>query len=174
MPCHTEAFVKRLWILLATISTAVALVYGVAAYASVGQSSFTAKLDGYHEVPSLYTTGWGIVNIMISGDGRSITYELWYLNLEGDAAQAHIHFGIEGTNGGVMAFLCGGGGKPACPARAGTVRGVITTADIIGPADQGIERGNLEKAIHAIRAGAAYVNVHTSKYPAGEIRGQLK
>jgi len=161
-------------VLLAAVSAAVVVVYGVAALASVGQSAFTARLDGYQEVPSHYTSGWGIANIWIAGDGSSITYELWYVNLEADASMAHIHLGIEGTSGGVIAWLCGGGGKPACPARAGTVRGIITAADIVGPSDQGIGQGQLEKAIQAIRAGAAYVNVHTSKYPAGEIRGQLQ
>jgi hypothetical protein len=49
---------------------------------------------------------------------------------------AHIHFGQQhvATAGNTIAFLCGGGDKPACPAREGEVTGVIDTADVIGPA----------------------------------------
>ena len=51
--------------------------------------------------------------------------------------------------------------------------GVIDSADVIGPAGQGIEPGALQEVIRAIRAGAVYANVHTSKYGGGEIRGQV-
>ena len=85
-------------------------------------------------------------------------------------------------NGGIIAFLCGGGGKPACPETTGTVTGTITLADIIGPgpnpanpaADQGIEPGSFQEAVRALRAGAVYANVHSERFPGGEIRGQLR
>jgi CHRD domain len=86
---------------------------------------------------------------------------------------AHIHLGQRATTGGVIAFLCGGQDKPACPDREGTVTGVIDAADVSGPADQGIAAGELTEAIRALRAGAVYANVHTEKYRSGEIRGQV-
>ncbi|MDQ4029624.1 MAG: CHRD domain-containing protein, partial [Actinomycetota bacterium] len=76
--------------------------------------------------------------------------------------------------GGVIAFLCGGGGKPACPATHGTVEGTIRPADVIGPAAQGIAAGEFDELVRAIRAGATYANVHSGTYPAGEIRGQIR
>ncbi|GBC69603.1 hypothetical protein HRbin01_01305 [archaeon HR01] len=169
-----EYRLKKAYLLIATAAVALALLYGATAIASTGERSFSARLDGFQETPSHYTSGWGFINLWISDDGSSISYELWYVNLEADAAAAHIHLGAKGTTGGVIAFLCGGGGKPACPARAGTVRGTITAADILGPADQGIQQGEIGKVVQAIRAGAVYANIHTSKYPAGEIRGQLE
>ena len=45
---------------------------------------------------------------------------------------------------------------------------------MIGPAAQGIAAGNFSAVARTIQAGVAYVTVHTDKYPAGEIRGQLK
>ena len=107
-------------------------------------------------------------------DGSKANYTLTYADLEGGSVLfAHIHFGARGVNGGVIAFLCGGGGKPACPAAPATVTGTITAADIVGPAGQGIEAGSFDEAVRAIRAGAVYANVHTTRWGGGEIRGQV-
>jgi len=130
-----------------------------------------ARLSGFQEVPAVSTTGRGEFRGTING--QSISFRLTYSDLEGAVNAAHIHFGQSGVNGGVMAFLCGGGGKPACPA-SGTVAGDISAADILGPADQGIESGNFAEAIRALRSGATYANVHTTKFPNGEIRGQVR
>ena len=51
--------------------------------------------------------------------------------------------------------------------------GTITAADIVGPAGQGIEAGSFDEAVRAIRAGAVYANVHTTRWGGGEIRGQV-
>lgn len=85
---------------------------------------------------------------------------------------AHIHSGQKGVGAAVVAFLCGGGGKPACP-QAGTVTGTIVATDVIGPAAQGIKPGELDEFIRAIRRGVTYVNVHSTLFPTGEIRGQI-
>ena len=50
-----------------------------------------------------------------------------------------------------------------------------TLADVIGAAaGQGIEAGDFDEILAAMRAGIAYANVHTTKWPGGEIRGQLE
>ncbi len=64
------------------------------------------------------------------------------------------------------------GGTPVCP-QTGKVTGTITAANVIGPAGQGIAAGEFAEALRAVRKGVAYANVHSSKYPAGEIRGQI-
>jgi hypothetical protein len=106
---------------------------------------------------------------------------LSYANLEATATVAHIHFGQRGVAGGISAFLCGGtppqSNKPACPP-AGTVRGTVTAADVIGPdgsvGGQGIEPGQFLELVRAMRAGVTYANVHSTQWPAGEIRGQIR
>ena len=45
---------------------------------------------------------------------------------------------------------------------------------MVGPTGQGIDPGQYGELLRAIRAGATYANVHSSKYPGGEIRAQLK
>jgi hypothetical protein len=54
------------------------------------------------------------------------------------------------------------------------VTGTWTAADIIGPTGQGVEAGSFAEFVRALRAGAVYVNVHSSpRFPEGEIRGQV-
>jgi hypothetical protein len=150
------------------------------AVAESGKTSFKSDtLTGYQEAVSpgpISTIGTGTFEAEV--DGEVITYTLTYRDLEGVlvtggvVTQAHIHFGQRGVAGGVIAFLCGGP-KPACPPSPATVTGTITPADIAGPANQGIEPGSFDEAVRAIRAGAVYANVHTTRWPSGEIRGQV-
>ena len=46
-------------------------------------------------------------------------------------------------------------------------------SDVVGPANRGIAAGQMGSVIDAIRAGAAYGNVHSTMFPSGETRGQL-
>ena len=160
--------------LVLTLSLAVALLAAIAASAAVAHNDNgkgKARLDGWQEVPANSTTGEGSFRVRVRSDG--IHYTLRYEDLEANSLFAHIHFAQPNVNGGIIAFLCGGGDKPPCPAREGTVEGVIDMADIIGPAGQGIAAGELREAVRALRKGFVYANVHTSMFPGGEIRGQV-
>lgn len=131
-----------------------------------------ADLHGLFDVPAISTTGSGSFVARITDE--AIEYELSYADLEGTTTlAAHIHLGQHDVNGGVSAFLCGGGGKPACPPTFGSVSGTIIAADVIGPVGQGIAAGEFAELVHAIQNGATYVNVHTNKHPGGEIRGTV-
>ena len=145
------------------------LAAGVAARAD---ETVRARLHGFNEAPAVSSEGIGTFRAIIQED--SIKYVLRYSGLNSAAAAAHIHLGQRNVNGGVSAFLCGGGGKPACPPDGGTVSGTIDAADVIGPAGQGIAAGELDELIRAIRAGVTYANVHTATQGGGEIRGQLR
>jgi len=134
-----------------------------------------ANLSGYQETPStLSTPGSGRFTARIDADRQTIDYRLSYEGLEAPAIAAHIHLGARATSGGVSAFLCSGGNKPACPPAGGTVTGTITPTDIIGPTAQGIAPGEFAEVVRAIRNGAVYANVHSTLRPGGEIRGQLR
>ena len=135
-----------------------------------GRTTVVARLTGFQETPSISTGAHGRFRADIHRD--RIDFELRYDGLEGRVTVAHVHLGRRHSAGGVSAFLCGGGGAPACP-QSGTVRGTIVAADVIGPADQGIGPGEFREVARAIGAAATYANVHSSLFPAGEIRGQL-
>jgi hypothetical protein len=135
--------------------------------------SFKARLSGYSEVPAISTTGQGRLRLTLDEAGTSLAFELEYSELKGaTVSAAHIHLGAPRTNGGPVAFLCGGGGKPACPA-SGPVAGSIIAGDIVANAAQGVDAGDFAAFSEALRAGVTYANVHTDRFPNGEIRGNI-
>jgi CHRD domain. len=162
-------------IFISVVIAVAALILAGFAIADSVTRSFRASLDGYHETPlSISTNGTGSFRATLNPTGDELTYELQYSELEGgNTLFAHVHIGQIGTSGGVMFFLCGGGGKPACPNSPATVTGTVNASNIIGPSGQGVSAGDFQEAIGAMRAGAAYANVHTTVYPSGEIRGQI-
>jgi CHRD domain len=163
--------------LYAALIAALLLALGVGSYAIAGAGKNNLKSDtltGYQENPDVSSTGTGSFTATIDDDAQTIAYEFEFAALEGGTSLfAHIHFGKRAVNGGVSAFLCGGGDKPACPATEGTVTGVIDAADIVGPAGQGIEPGSFAELVAAMHAGHTYVNIHTPRWPGGEIRAQI-
>jgi hypothetical protein len=143
-------------------------------------------LTGFEEVPALSTPGNGEFKARISNDETQIQYELSYADLESAVTQAHIHIGNVSVNGGISVFLCTNLGNglattQPCPAAPATITGTITAADVspditatAGARAQGLGTGEMDELIRAIRAGATYVNVHTTGRGGGEIRSQIE
>jgi hypothetical protein len=162
-------------------------VLGVGAVATAdhndGSSNNGARMNGYQEVPSISTTGTGSFQIKFNRNNTA-DYVLSYRDVETAVSQAHIHFGQRSVNGGISVFLCrtppqAGPPSPAqnppvCPPMSGTVSGTVGPNDLIGPNSQGMEpitAWNEFKA--AVKVGHTYANVHSSRFPGGEIRGQI-
>lgn len=166
---------KTRWLATAPLIAAASL--GLASSGSSNefhaQRFFHARLKGANETPAVSTVASGDARLTISEDETELSFRLRYDGLEGNVTAAHIHLGQAGIAGGVIAHLCGGGGKPACPAPPADVTGTIVAADVTGPAGQGIAAGQLDEVIRALRQGLVYANVHSSMFPGGEIRGQL-
>lgn len=145
------------------------------------------KLVPYNETPStINSTGHGEFKATISADGTTIDYEETFQDLSSTVTQSHIHFGRPALTGGVVLFLCynpalitapaGVPTPPICPTTSpATVTGTLTQANVIAVPAQGIDAGaaGFAEMIKAIKNGAAYVNVHSTLHPSGEIRGRL-
>jgi hypothetical protein len=136
------------------------------------------RMHSYFEVPSLSSpTAKGSIEVRIRNTTPpTIDYTLTFSGLSSNAAQAHIHFAQRDVNGGIVAFLCGGGDKPTCGtapgSTSGTISGTIDSGDVM--AVQGIGVGEMSEFVAAIRAGVTYANVHSGTFPGGEIRGQIR
>jgi hypothetical protein len=169
-----------------------AAVVAVVAVGAVGavavannRSSFAGFLSGYEEVPAVSTTGNGTFRAAINRSETEIKWQLAYSKLEGDVLQAHIHLGQESVNGGIVVWLCGNpsatitppAGTQTCPPPPAKISGTITAAEVTGilptPSPQGINPGEFDEFVRAMRAGVTYANVHSSRSPGGEIRTQI-
>jgi len=164
------------------------------------QPFFSARLSGFNEVifvagqagpplvaPALRgaisTPAKGQFTAILDGPADVIQYELSYEGLVAPVTQAHIHFGQRHTVGGIIVWLCQTAGTqapesvrsltPSCPAE-GTVTGTITPAQVLAQDAQGFAAGDFDELVRAIRNRAAYAHIHSEKFTAGEIRGQIR
>jgi hypothetical protein len=161
-------------------ATAAACAFGVAGVAVAGGDGepFEGTLTGYEEVPAVSTGASGTFSALVRVHDEKISWKLSYDGLTGTVQQAHIHFGQRDVNGGIAIFLCSNlrnapAGTQACPAAPATITGTARAQDVVGPADQGIAPGEFGEVVRAMQAGVTYANVHSSAFPAGEIRAQL-
>ncbi len=141
--------------------------------------TFKAKLSGFQEVPPKLSPSTGHFEATVTGS--TLSYTLTYSKLSSPAFMAHIHFAQPGVNGGIFLWLCGStaapgpAGTPTCKADGGTIsRSGVTAADIQGLSAQNLTAGDFAGAMSVLLSGDAYVNVHTTNFPGGEIRGLVR
>jgi len=158
-------------------------------------------LSGFNEVQgptlgigTLFSTGSGRLTFKINKQIREIAYELTYEFPDAAATptvgtqfvnQAHFHAGQRHTTGSIYVWLCQSVDTPApgvlaattptCPSPSGTVAGSITPAMVLALPIQGFPGGEagFDALLAALGTGAVYGNVHTDRFPPGEIRGQI-
>jgi hypothetical protein len=147
--------------LLIVVIAAAMLSMVSAAYAR--DVKFKASLSGAQEVPPVATAGTGKAEFE-SEDGMSVAFELEWKDLSTSAFAAHIHCGVTGQNGPVGVTLFAG---PR--GTEGEVKGVFVAPD----PGNGCGWDDVADVLAAMAAGGAYVNIHTTQHPGGEIRGQI-
>jgi hypothetical protein len=142
-----------------------------------------AKIVGIQEVVAgtIITNATGTFEATINNNS-TLTYTLNYKNLSSAVLQSHIHVGATKVAGDITIFLCsnldnGPADTPACPddaTHSGTVTRTISPADVTDlAAGQGIPAGDFKDVVRAIVSHVTYVNVHSTNFPNGEIRGQI-
>lgn len=153
-------FKLLLMVLLAAIFTA---SFGLA-----GEKSFKAKLTGKEEIPAVNTKAKGEAEFKLDKESMELRYELKVKDIENVTA-AHIHKGKMGKSGPPVANLFTG------PKKVGKFSGDLAEGRIVaGDLTSDLQGKTVNDLINLIKSGDAYVNVHTEKYPNGEIRGQIK
>lgn len=169
--------VRRKFVLAAVALMAVATLTSSPARAQNDDgTTYSAHLTGFGEVPPKLVDGQGDFVGTLGAGGSSISWTLTWTGLTGPAQAAHIHFGQPQNTGNVVVFFCGGGGRPACPdgpGHSGAISGTWTAADILAVPAQNITAGDFAGFLKILNAHLAYANIHTTLFPAGEIRGQV-
>ena len=143
--------------LAAAVVVALAIVGLATAATSSETYKFKAKLSAGAEVPKptgvpSSATGTFTATTVEPKTGKvHLTWKLTFSNLSGKAMQAHIHLGKPGKAGNVLVALC-------APCKSGQTGKAAIARSVED----------------ALEGGKTYVNVHTAKNLAGEIRGQVK
>lgn len=134
---------------------------------SLMSQHFGAHLSGDEVVPPRVTRAQGEAEFQLSPDGTELSYRLMVSNIT-DVVAAYINLAPSGVNGPVVAFLFGpsaGGGR----IDGVLATGIITAANLVGP----LAGHPLSDLIGEMEDGNAYVDVGTTQFPAGQIRGQI-
>ena len=142
---------RKVMVLLATAGTLVLATVAVAASTYGVKATLTPGADVPKPKGAPHAKGSFVGSYVENKTGAVLKATLTYSGLTGPALQAHIHTGKLGVSGNVIVPLC----APCTSGKTGTYK--------------------ISKAIvKALESGDTYVNVHTAKNPAGEIRGQIK
>ena len=129
-----------------------ALLTSLAASDTVAQVHFgTFDLDASQEVPANASAGTGTVTVTLDVGAGTIQADGTYQNLLGNASTSHLHAAPPGSNGPIVVPLNASGGTSGTIFAGGSVNAASAAT---------------------ILAGGTYVNVHSSSFPGGEIRGQ--
>lgn len=156
---------RRRFVLWLAVLALVGVVAVPVAMAGNGNGAHTASLKGSSENPPNGSKGAGAAIFKFSKDGSELTYKLITANIEGVFA-AHIHCAPEGVNGPVGVTLFFGADENPSAILAWDS---VTAPDV----DNDCNWSSLADVAAAIESGGAYVNVHTSGIPSGELRGQI-
>ena len=157
---------KTLWICV--LAAGVVLAHAAAASAQTSVI-MRATLTGGEETPNQVLSGAvATVEIAVDPTNEEIAVRMRGFNLPNGSTASHIHVGPKGVSGPVVIDF------PIGTGRTGDFTLNFRIHD--GPAfharpDIGIN--TFGDALQAIAGGNAYVNIHTSAFPGGEIRGQL-
>ena len=166
--------------ILVAVATVVGLgAIGAAAVAAGAQFRATATSAEEVPPPGVVIVSEGEARLNLKVDGETATYNLRITEPLENVLMAHLHKAPAGSNGGIAVWL-----YPSAPPASlipGTsegrlAKGVIEPADLCPTAAapycvNGV--GNWDAFVADLQAGLIYVNVHTSQYPGGEVRGQV-
>lgn len=116
---------------------------------------FAASLDGPQDGSSSIATGHAAINFGMKGDTAIIRV---VTNMSNKITGAHLHNGKAGQNGGVILSL----------------GGLISSDSVTLSGGISMNAATWTKVLACLMADSCYINLHTSAFPGGEIRGQVR
>jgi hypothetical protein len=124
-------------------------------------ATYTVQLSGSNEVPSIISNGSGQLALDLVGNELTVSGAFSGMDADFDAnvaGGAHLHLGMPGENGPVDILL-----------------NATVDADLRGGLFAPFENTFTltEAQIEALAAREYYVNIHTTAFPGGELRGQV-
>ena len=158
---------RRVLVTVLTLALMMGLMVSVSA---VQNKNFRTHLTGSQEVPANLSGGQGQAIFRV--EGLEIHFKLITANLD-NITQAHIHCGPAHDNGPVVVFLFGL--APPTANNGILSQGTFDAGDFtpVGTRPACSDIVTIDDLVAAMATGEAYVNVHTTAFPPGEIRGNL-
>ena len=149
------------------VTVTAAAVLLTAASASAQVVKMAAVLSPGEETPALLSGAVGTAEVSVDTTNRELSVTLRVFNLPTASTAGHIHVGPRGVAGPVVLDF------PNIPGRTGdfTLSFRLSQTALRPNAALGIN--TMDDIIQAITGGNAYVNIHSTTNPGGEIRGQL-
>ncbi|MBI5419050.1 MAG: CHRD domain-containing protein [Deltaproteobacteria bacterium] len=153
--------------LLSGLLATLFVLAGALAASADSQHNFVADMKGIGG-----SMASGMSTFELSKDGTALHYKVTVSNIE-NVQMGHIHLAPEGKDGPVAAWLYPPGPPPML--KEGRFEGTLAEGDIKAENLQGNLKGKpLSALIGKLKAGEAYVNIHTKQMPGGEVRGQIR
>ncbi len=122
----------------------------VAASAVAQVQHFSAYLDGAQEVPATASAGHGFGIVSLDGATNVVSLFCYHEGLTSPTVGGHLHLGAAGSNGGVVVGM------------TNTAPNTWTGSGVLSPAQAAL-----------LASSGMYLNIHTTTFPGGEIRGQV-
>lgn len=150
-------------------------------------TSFTAQLNGANQVPTPVQSAASATFTLVIDSVNQVGYYTLIIRNVAQFTMAHIHQGNAATNGAPIVLLLPSMATPGAMPSPGVVttlpmtpptnigfgiyHGVITPASLI-TVDPATPAPTWAQFVALLQTGNAYANIHTTAFPAGEIRGQ--
>lgn len=166
IPIVANASVERTFPTVGGYPYLCSLHSGMSGTVNVLPNGILALLNGANEHPNPVTTSANGAAVF-TRNGAAVRYTVTYQGLASIPTGIHLHApaGITNTAGVIVDLV-----KQPQTSNSGVLNGAFTSADIRGLSGQ--PPIALDSLMTLLRTGNAYVNVHSSTFPAGEIRGQ--
>lgn len=126
---------------------------------------YSTDLSGFSEVPQIFSEAGG--NATLHGNATILQYEISVEGLE-NATAVSIREGEETENGPILVILFNST-EPSNSTHGVLTRGTITNSSLQGP----IEAKSLNDLFELMNQNRTYVNINTTKFPQGELRGNI-